>query len=439
MGYEILMPQLSDSMEEGKLVSWKVHPGDRVKAGDIIAEVESDKAVIDVQSFKEGVVRELKVSEGQSVPVGSVIAILDIEGESEEPAPKREKIEEPKKGAEISGTVSEKSGGDKEENETFLERIFGSKAVEGSASSEEPKRATHLAAGEASPKARALAAAYGIDIESLQKEGKIPVPAHEEDIRQWYLKRYFTPKALKLMKLYSLDPSLFGKSKKVDERCVEEYVKEHEIPLPKPLTSMKKAIVTTVSNAAKRPVYHIFDHIDAELLRRSETKRLTYTVWLLKLFAEAMMEHEGFRTTLKDDKLFVWPNASISLAVADGEDLYTPVFEDLNRKSVDEISRMLERMREKIASKRVRPEDFEGSTFGVSNLGMTGIERFDAMINRNDSAIAAVGAEIEGKIAVTLTVDHRIVNGYQAALFMKTIKSLAVDEIFFKRAKESGY
>ena len=452
MAYEIVMPQLSASMEEGKLISWKVHPGDSVKTGDVIAEVESDKAVMEVQSFKDGVVKELKAEEGQSVPVGTVIAVLET-GNGKSGEEKGEK-EEPKRAPNIPKSASkEKEPVPKsaKSSKSVVDELFSSaepakepKAPQKHEPAEtaevEEKRSSirPVISGEASPKARALAARYGVDIEALQKAGELPLPAHEEDIKEWYLRRYFTPKALKLIKLYALDIGVFDRSEKIGEEDVKEYVIKNHIPLPKPLSSMKKAIISTVTEASKKPVYHIFDSIDSSLLKRYETKELTYTVWLLKLFAEAMMEHEEFRTTLKEDSLFVWPDASISLAMAEGEDLYAMVFKDLNKKGVEEISSMLEEMKKKISSKRIEPDDMTGSTFGLSNLGMTGIERFDAMINRQDSAIAAVGSEIEGKISVTLTVDHRVVNGYQAALFMRTLKNIAVDERFFERAKKGG-
>ena len=453
MAYEILMPQLSDSMEEGKLVNWKVHPGDRVETGDVIAEVESDKAVMEVQSFKDGLVEELKVQEGESVPVGTVIAVLETPGSGRD----EEKGErgEPKKersGAESPSEESVPPQEGAEGSKSVVDELFGSEtkpsgpkeakkseAEEGTGRAGQKAAAGFVVSGEASPKARAVAAAYGVDIEALQRAGKLPVPAHEADIKEWYLRRYFTPKALRLIELYGLDAGDFERSeRKVDEKGVKEYIKKRRIPLPKPISSNRKAVITAVTNSSKKPVYRIYDTIDTALLKRYETKELTYTVWLLKLFAEAMMEHEEFRTTLKGESLYVWPGASISLAMAEGEDLYAPVFKDLDTKGAEEISSILEEMKKRITSKRIGPDDLSGSTFGLSNLGMTGIERFDAMINREDCAIAAVGSEIEGEIAITLTVDHRIVNGYQAALFMRTVKRLAADESFFERAKKGG-
>ncbi len=482
MAYEIVMPQLSDSMEEGKLISWKVKPGDHVKVGDTIAEVESDKAIMEVQSFKEGTVKELKVQEGQSVPVGTVIAVIEPTGsitseklgvrseERAKPAASNEergmRNEEPKEkpGApnEELGTrneepkeksVKSKKSNDKEaqraiqttnDETSILDQILGlnetpppiqnpSERSDNPAGTRTKSNIQHPGvAGSASPKARALAAKYGLDIEALQEEGKLPMPAHEADIKKYYYRRYFTAKALKLLHEYGLSPELFPLGKKHSEKEIRAYIAEHEIPKPEPLSPMRKAIIATVTQAQQKPVYHIYDAIDATLLKAHESERYTLTVWLLKLFAEAMMRHEDFRKTLSGNAMQLWPNASIALAMADGEALYMPVFRHLNRKSVDRIADELATMKEKVRSGRVTPEDLKGSTFGISNLGMTGIERFDAMINGADCGIAAIGSEIEGKISVTLTLDHRIVNGLQGAQFMQTLKELATEKAFFK-------
>jgi pyruvate dehydrogenase E2 component (dihydrolipoamide acetyltransferase) len=118
--------------------------------------------------------------------------------------------------------------------------------------------------------------------------------------------------------------------------------------------------------------------------------------------------------------------------MAHNEALYMPVFKDLNLKDIEKIAEEMQLLKNAVKAGSLSPEQMQGSTFGLSNLGMTGIERFDAMINGKDCGIAAVGSDIDGKIAVTLTIDHRIINGYQAAEFMQTLKSLAVDPLFFK-------
>ena len=145
-----------------------------------------------------------------------------------------------------------------------------------------------------------------------------------------------------------------------------------------------------------------------------------------------MMRHEAVRTTLGENGLQVWPGASVCVAMAHGEALYMPVFKNVDQKSVDEVAKELADYKTKVKNGRIGPEDLKGSTFGLSNLGMTGIERFDAMINAADSGIVAVGSERDGRIAVTFTFDHRVVNGWQGAEFVQTLKSLAEDESLFK-------
>ncbi|BDY11755.1 2-oxo acid dehydrogenase subunit E2 [Hydrogenimonas cancrithermarum] len=242
----------------------------------------------------------------------------------------------------------------------------------------------------------------------------------------------FTPEAWDLLIRYQLSPDLFATIKRVGEADVRDYIQSHGVPLPKPLTPIRRAIIEHVVEAAKKPVFHIYDGIDATLIRAYETKELTVTVWILKLVAEAMMKHPETRTTLGADTFQVWPNASIALAMAHGEALYMPVFRDVDTKSVQQIADELANYKERVRRGRVLASHLVGSTFGISNLGMTGIDRFDALINKNDTGIAAIGGETQGRISVTLTIDHRFINGWQAAEFMQTLKKLAEDPTLFK-------
>jgi len=439
MAYNIVMPQLSDSMEEGKLISWKVKPGDTVHQGDVVAEVESDKAIMEVQTFKDGVVKELRLKEGESAPVGSVIAVIETgaqEGSVQRSALSVEKEEK-------------KSQADDERQPTHVKPPHPKSNIQHPTSKNEPSIIAELfgeaeknqpptpnpqplGEAKASPKARALAAKLGLDIEALQKEGRLPVPTHAEDLRRYYARRYFTPKALELLEEYNLSPDLFKPGKKHTEKEVLAYIEEHAIPKSMPLDGMRKAIIATVTEAQKKPVFHIDDTLDATLLKKYESRERTVTVWLIKLLGEAMMRHEAVRTTLGENGLQVWPGASLCVAMAHGEALYMPVFKNVDQKSIDEVAKELADYKTKVKNGRVSPEDLKGSTFGLSNLGMTGIERFDAMINGNDSGIVAVGSERDGRIAVTFTFDHRVVNGWQGAEFVQTLKSLAEDESQFK-------
>ena len=427
MDYKIVMPRLSDSMDEGQLVEWKIKPGDVVRNGDVIAEVESDKAVMEIQTFKSGRVKEILIEPGTIVPVGTAMAVIDTNVSS-------------RSSAQSAALPKEKHPRVQPVPETKREpaKIQSSSSntidmLAGISNTSAGEKSTYTG-GNASPRARAIAAKYGLDIETLQKEGKLPVPAHSADVKAYWLHRYFTPKALELIRRYHLSADLFESGKKHDDAEVRSYIETHEVPLPEPLDMPHKAMISIVNNALKKPVYHMTDHIDASLLNRYVGKELTVTVWLIKLFGEAMMRQKYFRLTLTDGQMQLWPNASVSVAMASGEYLYMPVFRMVNKKTAAMLAKELQQFKTKIRERNLTKEDLTGSTFGISNLGMTGIEQFDAMINKDDCAIAAIGSEIDSQITITLTVDHRIVNGYQAALFMQELKALAQDAMFFREA-----
>lgn len=412
------MPQLSDSMEEGKLISWKVKEGQKVNVGDVIAEVESDKAVMEVQTFKSGVVEKLLAKEGDEVPVGKAIAVLDVASKEEKSQEVKEKeVEEPKK---------EKKP-QKPKEQPKQEEIAILNILENAAKSS--KKEKHEKITGISPKAKAKAMQYGVDIKKvIEKTSKSEI--HAKDIDEYLKSRYFTPKALKLLDEYELDFNIFNLDHKIDETEVKEYIEKNEIPLPKPLSSMQKAIILNVEASAKKPVYHIYENIDAELFLKHEEHSIT--AWLIKIFAKVMMKYDSFRSSLKNEKIIISPNASISVAVADEKNLYMPVIKDANKLSIKEISQKLQDFKTKLKEKSFVLEDLQGSNFGISNLGMLRVERFDAMINKDDSAIAAIGTLKDNLISVTLTIDHRLINGYEAALFMKDLKAEAKNPINFK-------
>ena len=403
--YEIVMPQLSDSMEEGKLISWKASVGQSVKNGDVIAEVESDKAIMELQTFKNGVVKELLVKEDDEVKIGTVIAHIETGAGAF--------LEQKKPELEPKILPKEKDSPKKEETLKRIETI----------------NISHKTQSGISPKARAKAAAIGVDVEKLQM--KMPQKVlHTEDVDAYVVEKYFTPKALKLLREYQLESTLFELNHKIDSDEVQAYIESYEIALPKPLSPMQKAIIANVTLSAQKPVYHLYESLDVKLFEAY--KKHTITAWLVKIFAKVMMQHESFRARLLDNSLSISPNASLSIAVADDKNLYMPVIKDANRLSITEIGAELISFERKLLSKSFTTQDMQGGTFGISNLGMLGVSRFDAMINKDESAIVAVGAIQDGHIKVTLTADHRLINGYEAALFMQDIKKELSEPLNFK-------
>ena len=411
--YEIVMPQLSDSMDEGKLIAWKVSVGQEVKSGDVIAEVESDKAIMEVETFKDGIVKELLVKEGEEAKVGSVIARIETDEKSSE---KQVKIPQEVK--------KEKAKQEETQEIQTKPELDITQKKEKSVQKQSDETVKNI-----SPKARAKAAQYGIELQTLtQHTGKTQL--HAKDVEAYMQEHYFTPKAQQLLKTYKLQTSLFSLDHKIDATEVQEYIDRHEIPLPHAISSLQKAIINNVTLSAQKPVFHMYEHGDATLLEQN--RQYSITAWLIKIFATVMMRHETFRSRLYEESIAVYPNASIAVAVADAKELYMPVIKNANKLSIKEIDAVLKSFKSKLQTKSFRSQDMQGSTFGLSNLGMLGVERFDAMINKEDSAIMAVGAINERKISLTLTVDHRLINGYEAALFMGDVKKELLNSLCYQ-------
>ena len=390
MDYKIVMPVLSDTMDKGKLIRWRVKEGDVVHKGDVIAEVESDKAIMEVQTFKDGVVKKLLVKEGDKVPVKAPIAIIDTEAKA------------PSKQTNKPKPTPQKN----QKKEQTLPPVIEELVV---------TTPTKLPQGSATPAAKKRASELGIDIQKLQNEGELPKPAHIKDIEEAALKRYFTPKALELLLEYAIEPQNFTLDHKITADEVESFIKAHNIPKTLPLSKNRLAVIKNVQNAATKPTYLVFEEFD---IKRYENIKLTSI--LIKNLGVAMQKHPLTRAKLDSNTLKIYPHSNISVAVAKGDDLFMVVCKNVEEKSLKEIDAWVRGLKDRSFS----ADELTGSTFGISNLGMFGVQRFSAMINQNDVGIVAFGALQDQKIAVTFTFDHRIINGVDAAKFVQTCKEI---------------
>jgi pyruvate dehydrogenase E2 component (dihydrolipoamide acetyltransferase) len=381
MEYKVTMPILSDTMDKGKLIKWYVKVGDYVKKGDKLCVVESDKATMDIESFVEGVVKEILVKEGEEVPVKSVIAIIDTTAQIPQP--------------QIKTTQKET----KEEIEIDIDKIINEVL-------QKPK-------GSASPAAKKKAAKLGIDIEELQKNGELPKPAHLKDIETVVLKKYFTPKALKLLNEYEISPDEFTLNHKITSAEVLEFIKTNNIPKKIKLSPNQLAVIKNVENAIKKPTFFVFEEIEIE-----KKEGIKLTAQIIKALANAMQKNPLSRSIIQNNELLTYPASNISVAVKRDDGLFMCVIKHAENKSLEEINEWLK----EIKTKKLTIDDITGSTFGISNLGMFNIESFTALINDKDSAIAAFGKLKDGKIKVSFTIDHRILNGVDAAKFVNDFK-----------------
>lgn len=423
MEYKIVMPRLTDTMEVGKIIRWLKKVGDKVERNEPIVEVESDKAVMEVPSFQSGILVKILAEEGDEVPVGEPIAILETEEEKAKET--LEKKEETKTTAKEQTEIRQKE--EKKEEEP----IFPFELELGLEEEKEEK----LPEGTASPSARKLAKELGIDIEKLQKEGKLPSPAHEKDIKEYFYSQFFTKTAIELAKEYGVPLEeiykTFKDKKKIDKKLVQEYIEEKNIPKQEEINSVQKSLIQNLQKSLEIPVYHIFQDIDLSLIKWDENK--TLTAWIVKVIGDFMYEGKLLRTIYKDGKFAVYPSANISVAVAVEGRLYAPVIKRVNTLSVEEITKKLKEFKEKAEKGSFSPEELTGGTFAVSNLGMFGIDAFDAIIPPNHVGIVAVGTEKEnGKTSFTFSFDHRVINGREGAIIVAELVKKFSDEKYIK-------
>jgi pyruvate dehydrogenase E2 component (dihydrolipoamide acetyltransferase) len=390
------MPKLGFDMAEGKIVRWLKRVGDPVNKGDILAEIETDKATVEVESEVTGVVRQILVPEGTSVPVGNPIAVVGAADEAIEeiqvaaPA-KPEAGAAPERAAVTSGPVAQPAA--------------AVSAVEG-----------RLPAGvRASPIARQLAEAGGVDLAQVKGTG----PGGR------IVKRDIE--------------SLLARPEAAAIRAGE--------PQPSTLVPLSKlrATIGRRMTAAKQQIPHIYLTVDLDAgqltrLREDlnavmpEAQRISVNDLIVKAAALALREVPELNTSLEGDSLLRHGEVNVGIAVSVPDGLLTVVVRQADRKTVFQISEEARQMSARARAGKVRPQDIEGSTFTVSNLGMFDVDHFVAIINPPEAAILAVGAVREvpvveqgqlrpgRRLKVTLSADHRVADGAQAARWLQAFR-----------------
>jgi len=429
MATKVVMAQLSPTMEEGRLVEWKVSEGDEIEQGDIVAEIETDKANMDVEALGSGVLRKIVVDEGETVPVGALIGV--IAGEDED----------------ISGLLEEAeaaAAGADEEEEEEEEEEEGEGAAAGAAEAGGGKRAGEGAAAKAaetpsngagrrdggrvraSPVARKMADEEGIDLSRLEGSGPggRVVKADVEEAVESGVGRGAAAAA-------------------GPERLTEERVE---------LSQMRKAIARRLTQSLG-PVPHFFltSEIDmgraldlrAEINERlagedgeGEPAKIGVNDLLLKAAAEALVRHPEINASWGEGEIVRHGSVDLGIAVAVDDGLITPVIRDADRKGLRRIAAEAGELIDRAREKDLQPDEYQGATFSISNLGMFPIEEFTAIINPPEAAILAVGRTVEkpvvvdGQIAVrrrmrvTMSCDHRVIDGATGARFLDTFKSM---------------
>jgi pyruvate dehydrogenase E2 component (dihydrolipoamide acetyltransferase) len=404
MAVKVEMPKLSDTMEEGVIAKWNVEEGDEVESGDIIAEVETDKATMEVEVFDDGTILKILVDEGDAVPLGQLMAVIGEEGEDISDI-----LEEAASGGE--GETSETKETEKEDTSEETEEKKSTAAAAEKA--EEKSAATSDGRIKASPLARKMAEEKGITLSNVEGSGP----------QGRIIKR----------DIESYEPSAVPAA-----AAVSREDKEHRV------SQMRKTIARRLSES-KFNNPHFYETISIDMqpvwdarkqINEGSDTKISFNDIVVKACAAALRKHPEINSSWHGDKIVEHGDVNVAVAVAIEEGLVTPVINNTDQKGLQQIGQETGDLAEKARERKLQPEQMEGSTFTVSNLGMFGIEEFTAIINPPNACILAVGAIKEvpvvenGEIVpgkrmkVTLSSDHRIVDGAMAAQFLSTLKQM---------------
>jgi pyruvate dehydrogenase E2 component (dihydrolipoamide acetyltransferase) len=428
---EIQMPKLSDTMTEGTLVAWKKKKGDKVSAGDVLAEIETDKATMEWESPEDGTLAEIYVEEGGKVNVGDRIAFIGEKGEEtpkEDAKPKEQKKEEEKPKEAKAEKKQEKAEPQKEKKEKTVE-TGASRAQRASASGGPPQ--LDEARVNASPVARRVAAEFGVDLSSVKgtgPEGRVT----ETDVRAAAKSVAAVADRGKPGVQVKPAPSI-----KADEAARIQ------------LSGMRRIIAQRMAESLG-PVPHFYLTIDInagplmaarEELKaageESDTSKITVNDFVLKAAVMAAVKVPRVNASFDGDAFVQYADVDLGIAVAIEDGLLTPVVRAAQTKSLREISAMAKDLAHRARNKRMKPEEFQGGTFTVSNLGGMGIDSFSAVINPPQGFILAVGKVnkvpmiddcdqivVGHRMSITMSCDHRVIDGALGAEYLKELRHL---------------
>lgn len=429
MAIVIDMPKLSDTMEEGVIAKWNIKEGDEVSSGDIIAEVETDKATMDVEVFDAGTVLKILASEGDAIPLGGKIAIIGEEGEDISDLVDGDDSAETSGEADAVSDSDEKVKSDASDGsgskEDFDDPILGNLDSPAADASEDDDDDSRI---KASPLARKMAKEKGIklaDVDGSGPNGRIV----KADIES------YEPSASKSTETKPSADVSKAPSASMPEGDAYEDVR---------ISQMRKTIAKRLAES-KFTNPHFYETVDIDMsnaikararLNEISDVKISFNDFVVKACAVALRKHPNVNVSWLGDVIRKHHQVHVAVAVAVDEGLLTPVIRNTDTKGLMQISKETKEMAGRAREKKLQPEEMEGSTFSISNLGMFGIEDFTAIINPPNAAILAVGAirdvpvvkdgeVVPGKrMKVTLSSDHRVVDGATSAEFLNTIKDL---------------
>ncbi|WP_372612086.1 pyruvate dehydrogenase complex dihydrolipoamide acetyltransferase [Aquicoccus sp.] len=441
MPTEILMPALSPTMEEGTLAKWLVKEGDPVSAGDLLAEIETDKATMEFEAVDEGVIGKILIEEGtEGVKVNTAIAVLLEEGESADDidagSGKRAPAKETKDD-EVKDDKEEESGKEAASDKPAKE----SQEPAGKATPAPPAPEQDGKRIFASPLARRIAADKGLDLREIEGSGpkgrivKADVEAARPADKPAPDARAETKAPAQAATAMPTGPATETVLKMYETRAFEEIK----------LDGMRRTIAARLTEA-KQTIPHFYlrrdIRVDALLKLRSEMNaglesrgvKLSVNDFIIKACANALQAVPDANAVWAGDRILKLEPSDVAVAVAIEGGLFTPVIQDAEKKSLSALSAEMKDLATRARDRKLAPHEYQGGSFAISNLGMFGIDNFDAVINPPHGAILAVGAGVKkpvvGKdgelttatvMSVTLSVDHRVIDGALGAELLQVI------------------
>lgn len=417
------MPALSSTMTEGKIVSWVKSEGDVLSKGEPVVVVESDKADMDVETFYDGILAAIVVNDGETAPVGAPIGLL---------AETEDEIAEAKaKAAAQSSSAPSATATKVEESAPVATKVEAPAPAVAAAAPATPGKVV------ATPYAKKLAKQHKVDINKLVGTGPFG-RITPEDVEK---AAGITP-APKANVIAPVAPAASAATSTASPAKAATSFPEIPGSNVVPFTTMQAAVSKNMVESLSVPTFRVgypisTDALDA-LYEKVKPKGVTMTALLAKAAAMALVQHPVVNATCKDGKSFTYNSSiNIAVAVAINGGLITPVLQDADKLDLYLLSQKWKELVEKARAKQLQPQEYNSGTFTLSNLGMFGVDRFDAILPPGQGAIMAVGASkptvvadkdgffsVKNKMLVNVTADHRIIYGADLAAFLQTFSKI---------------
>jgi pyruvate dehydrogenase E2 component (dihydrolipoamide acetyltransferase) len=426
MASKVIMPKLSPTMEEGQIARWLKKEGDTVSMGEPLAEIDTDKATMEMQALANGVLRKILIHDGESAPLGQLIAVIGDANEdiaaimNEAGAAKTAPAQAKPQPEEPTPAVS-----------TPAPQANGNQGKELTAAASSGRMIV-------SPLAARMAAEAGIDLRSLQGSGpggRIIKKDIEAALSQpaGAAKQQGYPRVVETTRF--------------QQAAVATASAYRDEPMTELRKTIAKRLVTSIG-----PVPHFFLTSEIEMDRAAEMRRginaldpdlkISINDIIIKVTAAALVQHPAVNASFQDKHIRYYEHADIGVAVAIEDGLITPVIRAADQKSLSQIAGEVRELAARARSRKLKPEEYTGATFSVSNLGMFGIDEFTAVINPPESGILAVGSVTPKPVVrdnevvvrqimrVTMSCDHRVIDGATGAKFLQTFKKILENPLY---------